>query len=253
MKKLIISLTKNVTFLLIVLSASLQQVYSSPHHGAPVLAVPKQVHDISFKQFVAYVSEFNQSTASAPVSALFDFGYINAVALSQQLQGQQGVVFHYCLSEGENPIPYLAYRVVADSSSTVIDAGGSYYQSYGEGKFPFNNTSSIIADLLSCVNNLTPELKTVSGATVAADAARFLSLCSQFRIDNRAYFNAVEISELINENQSVHLKYYLGFDDSEIINHLRLCFVGVDPITKKNAIKHPITHEFFTFIDRSWP
>lgn len=215
--------------------------------------IPKLVHNITFKQFVTYVSEFNQSTSSAQVSALTDFGYVNAALLKQQLQGQQGVVFHYCLGDGENAVPYLAYRVIADTSGTVIDGGGMYYQSYGEGTFPFNTTSSIVAELLSCTNTLLPEVTTVPGSVVAADAARFNGLCSQFRIDNRAYFNAEEFIKLIAQNNAVHLKYYFGFDDSEIINHLRLCFVGVDPISKKNAVRHPMTHEFYTFIDRSWP
>lgn len=219
----------------------------------PELPIPKLIHDITFKQLVSYISEFNQSTASASVSALTDFGYVNAVSLAQQLQGKQGVVFHYCLGEGANAVPYLAYRAIADSGSTAIDGGGMYFQSYGEGTLPFNTTSSIMADLLSSTSTLLPEVKTVSGSVVAADAARFNGLCSLFKIDNRAYFNAAEIAKLIAENNAIHLKYYFGFDDSEIINHLRLCFIGVDPVSQKNAIKHPITQEFFTFIDRSWP
>jgi hypothetical protein len=162
-------------------------------------------------------------------------------------------VFHYCLGEGANAVPYLAYRAIADSNATVVDGGGTYYQSYGEGTLPFNTTSTIVAELLSSTNILLPEIRTLSGSVVVADAARFNGLSSQFKFDNRAYFNAHEIIKLISENNAVHLKYYFGFDDSEIINHLRLCFIGVDPVSQKNAVKHPITHKFYTFLDRSWP
>lgn len=213
------------------------------------------LHFITFKQLTAYISEFRNSSNSHDLNKLTQGGYVDATVIDSLIAaGAQGIIFHYCVDSTGSGVPFLAFQSCADSSNNTIGTNDVLHLSFDEHTSSNSTSSAITAELLSQDMMISGTDATMSGANVRNHKSEFNTAFGSGNVSvANGYINGEELLQLINENGSRHLHYYWGYDETESINKLRLCFVGFNANAKINYILDTNTQSYHSFIDRSWP
>lgn len=213
------------------------------------------LHFISFKQLVNYIEDFRNNSLSNEVYKLSTDGFVEASDLQAIIDGgAQGVVFHYCIGTETGAKPYLCFQACNDSSQVNILNGDQLYRSYSEQKSTNTSSADITAELIG--DTITPSVNNsmINGNVARTQNQNFATLFGADVVTlAHGYFNASEVNTLISEKSSEHLHYYWGFDESETVNNLRLCFVGFNAGSNNNYILDSNTQSYYSFIERSWP
>lgn len=213
------------------------------------------LHFITFKQLTSYISEFRNSSDSYELNKLTQGGYVDARVIDSLITaGAQGIKFHYCVNPNGSGIPFLAFQSSADSSYNAIGDNDILHLSFDEHTTSNTTSAAITAELLSDTLLISGTDQTISGTNARSFKTSFnLTLGAGIVSEASGYINGQELLNLIKENESAHLHYYWGFDETESTNKLRLCFVGYNADGKNNYILDTNTQSYYSFIDRSWP
>lgn len=213
------------------------------------------LHFITFKQLVGYISEFRNNENSHSLNKLTQGGYVDARVIDSLITaGAQGIVFHYCVDSTGTGVPFLAFQSCADSSNNAIGNNDVLHLSFDEHTSTNSTSSAITAELLADTLAISGQDVTATGSVIRDYKGTFNITFGSGNVSQaNGYINGQEMLSMINENGSRYLHYFWGYDETESVNKLRLCFVGFNANGKINYILDTNTQSYYSFLERSWP